>query len=162
MQGTKNNLIYFCFMKISEITLFTMLKLPLVYLSGVRVQYINQEICKVKVRHRWINQNPFKSIFWAVQGMAAELATGVLLMSKIRSSKSSISMLLVETSASFHKKATGKIIFCCKDGSRIDSLIDKAMKTNEGVSDWFQTDGYNQEGQIVSSFKFKWSIKVKN
>ncbi len=162
MQGTKNNLIYFCFMKISEITLFTLLKLPLVYLSGVRVQYINQEICKVKVRHRWINQNPFKSIFWAVQGMAAELATGVLLMSKIRSSKSSISMLLVETSASFHKKATGKIMFSCKDGSRIDSLIDKAMKTNEGVSDWFQTDGYNQEGQIVSSFKFKWSIKVKN
>ena len=26
-------------------------------------------------------------------------------------------------------------MFSCKDGSRIDSLIDKAMKTNEGVSD---------------------------
>ena len=31
----------------------------------------------VTVRHKWFNQNPFKSMFWAVQGMAAELSTGI-------------------------------------------------------------------------------------
>ena len=55
-------------------------KLPSCYLTGVRVKTIDQTCCVTSVRHRWINQNPFKSMFWAVQGMAAELATGALVM----------------------------------------------------------------------------------
>ena len=43
---------------------------------GVRTKYIDNSKCIVVVKHRWINQNPFDSMFWAVQGMAAELATG--------------------------------------------------------------------------------------
>jgi hypothetical protein len=35
----------------------------------------------VSVKHRWINQNPFNSMYFAVQAMAAELATGALVMS---------------------------------------------------------------------------------
>ena len=32
------------------------------------------------VKHRWINQNPFNSMYFAVQAMAAELSTGALVM----------------------------------------------------------------------------------
>ncbi|HEA31083.1 MAG TPA: thioesterase, partial [Leeuwenhoekiella sp.] len=55
-----------------------MFKLPSAWICGVRVQTIGRNTCTTTVRHRWINQNPFKSMFWAVQGMAAELSTGVL------------------------------------------------------------------------------------
>ena len=48
-------------------------KLPSAWWSGVRLHEITVEKCVVSVRHRWINQNPFKSMFWAVQGMAAEM-----------------------------------------------------------------------------------------
>ncbi len=56
-----------------KITAFTFFKLPSVYWLGIRVKSISEDTCTVKVKHRWINQNPFKSLFWAVQGMAAEL-----------------------------------------------------------------------------------------
>ena len=55
-------------------------KLPLAYLGGVRVASIEKETAIVNIRHKWLNQNPFKSMFWAAQGMAAEMATGVLVM----------------------------------------------------------------------------------
>ena len=66
-----------------QISLFTLLRLPSVWLCGIRVTLLEQSFCEAKVKHRWINQNPFNSMFWAVQGMAAELTTGMLLMQEI-------------------------------------------------------------------------------
>ena len=66
---------------------FTLFKLPLVYLSGIRISQINVDRAEASVRLRWINQNPFRSLFWAVQGMAAELTTGALLMREIEEQK---------------------------------------------------------------------------
>ena len=62
------------------INLYTFLKLPSAWWCGVRLVTITPMVCEVKVRLKWFNQNPFKSMFWAVQGMAAELATGILIM----------------------------------------------------------------------------------
>ena len=58
-------------------------KLPLAYLGGVRVVSIEKETAIVNITNKWMNQNPFKSMFWAAQGMAAEMATGVLVMKGI-------------------------------------------------------------------------------
>ena len=78
-----------------KLNYFLALKLPSAFLMGVRTKYIDNSKCIVVVKHRWINQNPFDSMFWAVQGMAAELATGALLINKIKTSKRSISMLVI-------------------------------------------------------------------
>ena len=78
-----------------RINRFLLYKLPAAWLTGVRVTSINDDKCEVKVRFRWINQNPYRSMFWAVQGMAAELTTGMLLTKCIEESKTNISMLLV-------------------------------------------------------------------
>ena len=93
-------------MKITKrsIRYFTLLKLPLVYFSGIRITNINADGVEASVKLKWINQNPFRSMFWAVQGMAAELTSGVLLMREIETQKSSVSMLLVETKGQFFQK----------------------------------------------------------
>jgi hypothetical protein len=54
-----------------------------------------------------------------VQGMAAELTTGALVMDKIQQSGKNISMLLLNNKASFTKKATGRITFTCNQGLEI-------------------------------------------
>ena len=69
-----------------KLNLFLLFKLPSAFLTGVRTKSIDAQKCVVVVKHRWINQNPFKSMFWAVQGMAAELSTGALIMMKIQAS----------------------------------------------------------------------------
>ncbi len=53
-------------------------QVPLNFIAGLRLTELNEESCKVSVPFRWLNKNPFKSTFWAVLGMAAELSTGAL------------------------------------------------------------------------------------
>ena len=146
----------------NKINMFNMFNLPAVYLTGVRVKDINENSCTVTVRHRWINQNPFKSMFWAVQGMAAELTTGALVLGKIKASGKNISMLVLNNNATFTKKATGRVNFVCNDGDKIDQAIKRTIETGEGQTIWMQSVGTNEEGIKVSTFNFEWTLKLKN
>lgn len=145
-----------------KINLFSLLKIPLNWIAGVRVKKITDTEVVVKVKHRWINQNPFKSMFWAVQGMAAELSTGILVMKSIASSGEKVSMLVTEQKGSFTKKATGVITFVCNDGDMINSAIEKSAETGEGQVIILKSIGVNEEGIQVSQFEFQWSLKVKS
>lgn len=138
-----------------------MYKLPAAYFTGVRATYIDSEKCIAKVKFRWVNQNPFRSMYWAVQGMAAELTTGVLVMNKIKESGRNISMLVAHNKGSFSKKATGKITFTCKDGKLVEQAITKAVETGEGQIIKMTSYGINSDGIEVSNFTFEWTIKLK-
>ncbi|WP_299062247.1 DUF4442 domain-containing protein [uncultured Polaribacter sp.] len=144
-----------------KVNFFNLLKLPLAYLGGVRVCLISDKEVVVSIKHKWLNQNPFKSMFWAAQGMAAEMPTGVLIMKAIDNSERKFSMLVTKQEAEFFKKATGKITFSCKGGDEIREAIQKSIKTGEGQIIILTSEGKNQEGVLVSMFKFHWSLKVK-
>ena len=144
----------------NRINRFLFYKLPAAWLTGVRVTSINDAKCEVKVRFRWINQNPYRSMYWAVQGMAAELTTGMLLTKCIEESKTNISMLLVGSKSNFHKKAVGKIKFICDEGENAKELINLSNK-NKTHKDWLKAKGIDELGDIVSEFYFEWSCKFR-
>ncbi len=137
-------------------------KLPAAWLMGVKVRMINNSNCICTLKYRWINQNPFKSIFWAAQGMAAEFATGVLLMREIELSNKNISMLLIDVEAKFTKKAMGKISFKCDKGLMIKKKVGSLNSQNTKSTMWIDSIGVDESGQEVSKFKFNWSILLKN
>ncbi|MBU2949341.1 DUF4442 domain-containing protein [Tamlana agarivorans] len=145
----------------SKLNSYIIFKLPSAYLCGVRTRYVDSEKCIVTVKHSWINQNPFKSMFWAVQGMAAEFTTGALMMSKVQSTGKKISMLVTANSATYTKKATGKITFTCHDGLLVDELLEKAIKSEAGETLSMQSVGVDEAGDVVSTFNFEWSVKLK-
>jgi Domain of unknown function (DUF4442) len=145
----------------SKINLFTLWKLPAAYFCGVRVKSISENDCTTMVRHRWINQNPFRSLFWAVQGMAAELATGALVMQSIKSSGQSVSMLLITAHGSFGKKANGKITFTCSDGLHFSAILQKALQSGEGQICKMYAEGRDENNVVVSQFHFEWSVKLR-
>ena len=145
-----------------QYNLYNFFKLPSVWWCGIRVKSVDKDICVVHVKHKWINQNPFKSMFWAVQGMAAELTTGILLMNEIAYSKKNISMLVLNNKANFSKKATGLITFSCNQGAEIKKTIDRAIETNESQTIWLNSVGLNAKSETVSSFSFEWTLKVKS
>jgi len=136
-------------------------KLPAAWWCGVRLKRITENTAEVSVTHRWINQNPFNSMFWAVQGMAAELATGAMVIDQIKQSGQSISMLVAHNKASFTKKATGRIVFRCEDGHLIGPAIQKTITTGEGETFWMKAVGINELGVSVANFEFQWTIKKK-
>jgi hypothetical protein len=135
-------------------------KLPAAWLTGVRISSISDTKCEVKVRFKWINQNPYRSMFWAVQGMAAELTTGMLLTKSIQESNTNISMLLVGNKSNFYKKAVGKIKFICDQGETAKELINLTKK-NITHKAWLKAKGFDETGDIVSEFDFEWSCKKR-
>lgn len=138
-----------------------MFKLPSAYITGVRVKSIVKTSCITTLKHRWINKNPFRSVFWAVQGMAAELSTGALVMSAIQESGENISMLMASNKATFSKKATGRIYFECKDGLLIQEAVQKAVASNVGQTCWMKSEGRDASGDLVSVFEFEWTLKLR-
>lgn len=141
---------------------FLLFKLPSAVLCGVKLREINQQQAVVTVKHRWINQNPFNSMYFAVQSMAAELATGALVIKKIRESNKSISMLVTNHTGSFSKKANGKITFTCNDGDVIQQALDETIKTGLGQTIRMKSIGINENGDEVSSYEFEWSVRLKS
>ena len=144
-----------------KISVFTFFKLPAAWWTGVRVSKINDTSCEVSVRHRWINQNPFGSMFWAVQGMAAELTTGLLIMKGIKESNAKVSMLVLNNNANFSKKATGRITFSCTQGAEITQLMDELIKSGTPKTIWMESVGTDEAGDVVSRFNFEWTLIVK-
>ena len=145
----------------ARFNMFMFFKLPSAWWSGVRLHSLNESECIVKVKHSWINQNPFKSMFWAVQGMAAEMTTGAFLTREINLSGENISMLVSNNTAKFTKKATGKIRFVCNKGLEVKKLIQKAVDTGDSQTLWIDSIGYNEDNLMVSHFSFEWSVKTR-
>ena len=85
--------------------LFLFKYLPSAWLCGVRVRDLNDKKCIITVKHNWFNSNPFKSLYWAVQGMASELATGLAIIDFANKNSLNISMLVISNESKFLKKA---------------------------------------------------------
>ena len=145
-----------------KINTFLFFKLPSAYWCGVRAEKISEDHCRTRVKYNWFTKNPFKSLYFAVQAMAAELSTGSLVMQAIRQTKAPVSMLVVSQKASFLKKAKGKIYFVCKEGNLIKNRVTKAVQNKEPQRFWLEVKGIDQAGDTVAVFEFEWSIKLKS
>jgi hypothetical protein len=146
---------------VSKFNRFIFFKLPSAFLCGVRLKQIDENKCVVSVKHRWMNQNPFNSMYFAVQAMAAELSTGAMVIYQIQKSGRKISMLVANNKSNFSKKATGRITFVCQDGHLIADAIQKTITSGEGQTFWMKSIGTNEEGVQVSEMDFEWSVKLK-
>ncbi len=136
-------------------------KIPIAKIAGLKLHSFDGNSAQISVKLGWLNQNPFKSMFWAVQGMAAEFSTGTLCIDKIQKSDHKFSMLVVGLEANFTKKAVGKIIFTCDQGKELDEILQKAIETGEGQTLKMRSIGKDEQNDQVAEFFFTWSFKVK-
>lgn len=146
----------------SKLNFFLFFKLPAAFWCGVRVKQIDPLQCIATVKYRWFNQNPFHSMYFAVQAMAAELTTGALVMYQIKKSGRNISMLVANNKGNFTKKAVGRITFTCNEGQLITQAIQQTITSGEGQTFWMKAIGMDESGVQVSEMDFEWSIKVKD
>ncbi len=144
-----------------KLNVFLFFKLPAAFWCGVRVAHVSEQECVATVKHRWFNQNPFHSMYFAVQAMAAELTTGALVMMQIKRSGQRISMLVANNKGNYTKKATGRITYRCTEGDSIAAAIQRTITTGEGETLWLKSVGLDEKGDQVGEMHFEWSIKLK-
>ena len=131
------------------------------FIAGIRVKEFTDEKAVTSVKFGWLTQNPFRSMYFACEAMAAEMSTGVLLMNGTYNSSPPVSMLVRENKAVFHKKAVGRITFTCNDGQIVEETIAKAKQSGESATVDLKSFGIDDMGDKVAEFTFTWSVKVK-
>jgi hypothetical protein len=141
---------------------FLLKRLPMAYIAGIRVKELSEQRSITTIRYKWLTTNPFRSMYFACQAMAAEMATGLLLIDATYGADPSISMLIVKNESEYFKKVTGKVEFRCEAGNLISETIEKAKSSGEGVVVALTAVGIDEQGEKVSSFVFTWSLKVKS
>jgi len=141
--------------------IFLFSRLPSAFFCGVRVKFADESKCLVTVPYKWFSQNPFKSTYFACLSMAAEMSTGVLGLAHINKRNPAVSMLVVNISGSFIKKATGKTTFICNDGLLIKQTVEAAIFHGEGKTVTAKSTGTNAQGEVVADFFITWSFKAK-
>lgn len=141
--------------------LYMLAKLPMGFLAGLKLTQLDPSKAVVQVKYKWLTQNPFGSMYFAVLSMAAEFSSGILCLANIYKSDPAISMLVVKMESHFYKKAVGVITFTCTDGDAIIAMVQTAKQTGEGVTLVSKSTGKNQSGEVVAEFFITWSLKAK-
>jgi len=141
---------------------FLFQKLPAAFFAGLRIAHFDANSCTVKIKYSWFSQNPFKSIYFAVEAMAAEMCSGMLAFGQVYQRNPKISMLVVKMEVNFVKKATGTVLFTCEDGGLIQAAINESIATGEGKTIVSMSKGKNSADETVAEFLITWSFKAKS
>ena len=124
------------------------------------MDHLDETTCVTSIPGGWRSQNPFKTMYWAVQGMGAELATGAAPFAMSKSMPEKLRMFVVGTDATFTKRAKGRISFTCNDVSAAKEAIEMSVSTGESVECEMSAVGTDSSGDIVSEWVFKWNFLV--
>ncbi len=144
-----------------KMKLYMLMNLPMGFIAGLKIIEITEENARISVPYNFINKNPFKSMYFAVQAMAAELSSGILALSEVSNVKEPVSMLVLSMKASFTKKARSKVVFTCNYGKEIKKTIENSISTCEGQTVDVVSIGIDNEGDKVAEFTFTWTFKPK-
>lgn len=135
---------------------------PMAFFAGCKVIELSEEKCVTTVPYQWMNNNPFKTTYWAVLGMAAEMAPGALLLMYTYQSKPSISTFVTACEAKFVKRALTQVTFVCEEGIQFRDAVALAVETGQAQTLVTNVKGYDTEGQVVSEWSFTWGIKARS
>lgn len=141
--------------------LFTRVAVPAARHAKVRFGHLNDESCSIEVPMLKRNRNPFRSMYFAVQSMAAEMSTALLAMYYMTERKESIAWIVTDLQADFPSKAISDVTFTCKDGLAISDTIEEAIRTKEARQVEAVAVGTLADGTVVSTFRITWSFKVR-
>ena len=140
--------------------LWTFRKFPASRFSGLRMDKLDAESCVVSIPGGWRSQNPFSSMYWAVQGMGAELSTAGYPLALVNSMEAPTRTLVVGQEAKFTKMAKGRIRFTSEDGNLARGALEQSIETGKPVDFELTSVGSDSQGEVVSEWVFKWNFLV--
>lgn len=136
--------------------------LPLAAFAGLKLLANNEKQCSIGLSYGYFTKNPFKSIYFAAQAMAAEMSTGLPALLWIRGRKARVSMLVTGLEARFVKKAIGRIQFSFSDKEAMANCLEQMLLQQSAAEFTAISRGTNEAGELVAEFHIHWSFKAKS
>ena len=141
--------------------LFYFKSLPMGLISGIKLIHLDEKKSVSEVPFRWCNKNPFKSMYFAVQSMAAELSTATPALMALKGNEKNIAFIIVDVKAEFFKKAQSKVTFSCLDYDKFFNAISQLSKPDDAITVTAKTVGRDADNNEVAVFYFTWSFKIR-
>ncbi len=133
--------------------------LPMGLITGIKLVDLDEDQAVSVVPFRWCNKNPFKSMYFAVLSMAAELSTAALVMLALKSMDENVALIIVDMKVVFVKKAQSEIKFTCCDYGKIVQQLSTLSQPGDTAVVTVKTTGIDIDGDEVAAFYFTWSFK---
>ena len=134
------------------------------FIAGLRIREINDNKCTVSVPFKYLTKNPFRSIYFAVQSMAAEMSTATACLLAVEGQKTSIAWIIINMKAHFPKKATDRVYYTCEEVKAAFNAVEKVAKSDKDTPEsiTLKTTGKMKDGTVVGNFEFTWSFKRRS
>jgi hypothetical protein len=151
--------------------LYFLKNLPMALISGIKLIRLDEELSVAVVPFRWCNKNPFRSMYFAVQSMAAELSTAAPVFMALKGIDADVAVIIVDLKAEFVKKAQTKVYFQCLAYEEIKEAVyqlndagdgSEGGATNNTATVTIKTVGKDDAGDEVAIFYFTWSFKRRS
>lgn len=139
--------------------LYLWARLPLAAAAGLSLRRLDETGCTVALPGGWRTQNPFRSMYFAAQAMAAEMSTGAPAMMLAEGALASVSMLVREVRGVFTRRIQGEAEFTFDDLAGMRETVDRAVASGESESFVARSVGRNRDGGAASEFEITWSFK---
>jgi hypothetical protein len=133
--------------------------LPLAACAGLSLRRLDEAGCTVALPGGWRTQNPFRSMYFAAQSMAAEMSTGAPAMMLAEGAMASVSMLVRDVRGVFTRRIVGEAEFTFEDLPGMQATVDRAAATGESESYVARSVGRTRDGGAASEFEITWSFK---
>lgn len=130
-------------------------------ISGIKLIYLDEEKSVSEVPFRWCNKNPFNSMYFAVQSMAAEMSTAAPVLMALKGCDANVALIIVDLKAVFNKKAQSRLTFQCEDYDKINEAVASLKQQGDTAKVTAKTVGRDASGDEVTTFLFTWSFKVR-
>jgi len=139
--------------------LYLWARLPLAACAGLSLRRLDGDGCTVSLPGGWRTRNPFRSMYFAAQAMAAEMSTGAPAMMLAEGASASVSMLVREVRGVFTRRIQGRASFTFEDLAGMQAAVERAVATGESESYVAQSVGRTSDGDAASEFEVTWSFK---
>ena len=140
--------------------LYYLKNLPMGLISGIKLIQLDEAISVSEVPFRWCNKNPFNSMYFAVQSMAAELSTAAPVMLALKGTDAAL--IIVDLKVDFVKKAQSRITFTCMEYGKIHNAVTRLQQAGDTAAVTVKTTGRDVDGSEVATFYFTWSFKRRS
>ena len=139
--------------------LYLWARLPLAAGAGLRLERLDETGCAVSLPGGWRTRNPFASMYFAAQAMAAEMSTGAPAMMLAEGAPASVSMLVREVRGVFTRRIVGPATFTFSEIDAMRAALDRAVASGESETFVARSAGRTREGEPASEFEITWSFK---
>jgi acyl-coenzyme A thioesterase PaaI-like protein len=140
--------------------LLGLFKIPLLFYVSPKIIEISPDSCIIKIKLRRRTKNHLNSMYFGAMAVGADVAVGLHAFYLSELKKAKISLAFKSFNAEFLKRAESDVNFTCKEGDKINKMIEESKIEGKRVNEMIDVEAMNSSNEMVAKFTMELSLKV--